>query len=106
MSSLRHIGKLAGRGLGVATQWPRPVKHGLAFAAVGAGGAMTGYLAAGSAKGAFVGALVHAGLFGLVGAVFGDGRLVSAERVTYGVVGLGAVVGAGYLFYIGNYRRR
>lgn len=102
--NLRHVGKLAGRGLAVATTWPKPVKHGLAFVAVGGGGALTGYLASGTAKGAFIGALVHAALFGLVGAVFGTGRLDSSERVAYGAVGLGAAVGAGYLFYIGRRR--
>ena len=100
--NLKHVGKLAGRGLGAAMTWPKPVKHGIAFAAVGAGGALTGYLAAGSAKGALIGALVHAGLFGLVGAVFAAQRLETAERVAYGAVGLGAIVGAGYLFYVGR----
>jgi hypothetical protein len=73
--------------------------HALAFTGVIAGGGATGYIAAGTGRGALTGALVHVGLFGLVGAVLGsDGRLTMAERVVYGSVGLGGVVGAGYLW--------
>jgi uncharacterized membrane protein YuzA (DUF378 family) len=73
--------------------------HALAFTGVIAGGAATGYIAAGDTRGALTGALVHVGLFGVVGAILGsDGRLTMPERIVYGSIGLGGAIGAGYLW--------
>lgn len=73
--------------------------HGIGFGGVAVGGAVTGYLAAGTPKGAIIGSLVHVGLFGLAGAFFATGRLNNTERIVYGLLGLSAAVGAGYLVY-------
>lgn len=79
--------------------------HGFALGGVVLGGAATGYLASGSRRGAAIGAMVHVALFGTVGALFGSsGRLSAGERVFYGILGLGAGSGAGYLFWA--HRRR
>ena len=98
--NLSRIGAVT-KGLGALTPSTRRLGvHGIAFGGVLLGGAATGYLAAGSKRGAAIGALVHLGLFGLVGAFFGGNRgLTNTERLTYGVLGLGSAVGAGYLFY-------
>lgn len=98
--NISRIGSVT-KGLGaLAPSTKRLGVHGIAFGGVLLGGAATGYLAAGSKRGAAIGALVHLALFGVVGGVFGANRgLTNTERLTYGVLGLGSAVSAGYLFY-------
>ena len=60
-------------------------------------GALVGYAASRDARGAIIGTGVNLGLLGLVTAAFGGERLPVWLRVVYGVVGVGATVGAGYL---------
>lgn len=98
-SALAAASRAAVQVAGWSPQTKRLALHGVGFGGVAAGGAVTGYLASGTMKGAAIGSLVHVALFGLAGAIFGVGRLTGAERGVYGVLGLGAAGGAGYLFY-------
>lgn len=91
----RSLGALSGQRWGL---------HALALGLVGAGGAATGWLAAGSWRGAATGAAVHLGLYGLAGAFFGAGRLQTAERVAFGILGLGMAASVAYLHF-GRSRR-
>lgn len=96
---MSQLAALAAVGLGtVSPETKRMGLHALGFGVVGAGGAATGYLVAGTARGALTGSLVHLGLYGIGGAVLGDGRLTNTERIVYGCLGLGAAVGVGYLW--------
>jgi hypothetical protein len=96
---MSKLAALAAAGLGtVSPETKRIGLHALGVGVVGAGGAATGYIVAGTWRGALTGSLVHLGLYGLGGAVLGDGRLTSTERIVYGVMGLGASVGVGYLW--------
>lgn len=72
--------------------------HVAGIAGVAAGGALTGYLAARNTRGAFIGALVHLGLFGIAAALLGT-RFGGVTRAAYGALGLGAVAGVGYLLW-------
>lgn len=73
--------------------------HALAIGATGLTGAAVGYLAAGDVQGAAIGAGAQLTLLGLAGAVFGGERMPVWLRIAYGVVGLGAAAGAGYLVW-------
>lgn len=66
---------------------------------VAAGGALTGYLAAGDATGALIGGLTHIGLYGVVSAT---GR----SNALFWVLAAGGLAAAGYLFYTKRYKRR
>lgn len=70
--------------------------HALVFGGLGAGGALTGYLAARDTRGAIIGATVHMGIFGVGAGIFGKDRLTPLERIIY--IGIGLVSGgiAGY----------
>jgi hypothetical protein len=81
-------------------QTQRVIRQGLGLGAVMAGGALTGYLAAGTRRGAVVGSLAHLGLFGLGNALGGGGRLTTAERWFFAIAGLGGGAAAGYLFWV------
>lgn len=72
--------------------------HLLTVFAVGAGGALTGYLAGGSKKGAFIGAATHLALFGGTVAAVGT-QFSTAVRAVYGTAALGSSVGIGYLLW-------
>ena len=58
-----------------------------------------GGLAAGSWKGAQVGALVNVSLLGLLASTLGGGRLALVPRIFYGVLAVAAGAGAGYLVW-------
>jgi len=107
MSAL-NLARAGGRALGaVGDVSPTVRRVGMQAGAVGlvaAGGAVTGWLAAGSKRGAAIGACAHVGLFALTGAFFGEGRLTTGERVFSGLLGLGGVAGAAYLHF-GRSRR-
>lgn len=100
--ALARAGGRALSGLGASVDARRLGLHALAIGLVSAGGAATGWLAAGTAKGAIIGAGAHLGLYGLAGAMFGAGRLGTAERVVYGLLGLGSVGLVAYLHFGGR----
>lgn len=90
--------RVAGAGLSaVSPETKRLGLHALAIGVVAGGGAATGYIIGGSARGALTGSLVHVGFFGLAGAILGS-PLTTTERIVYGVLGLSASVGVGYLW--------
>jgi len=94
-----HLGAVAKYGLGtVSPETKRVGMHALGFSVVAGGGAATGWIIAGTWRAAMTGSLIHLGLYGLGGAVLGAGRLSNTERIVYGLVGLGAGVGVGYLW--------
>ena len=101
MSSSPNVAMVAGlarAGLGtVSPETKRLGMHALALGIVAAGGGATGYIIAGTLRGALTGSLIHVGLFGLAGALLGA-PLTTTERVVYGGMGLGASVGVGYLW--------
>jgi len=100
MSTATRTRSLAARqGLGAMSPTTRRMGlHGLGYVGVILGGSVTGYLASGSKRGAFTGALVHVAFYGLTGATLGGGRLTTMERVSYGGLGLVAAASAGYLW--------
>lgn len=97
MSKLAAISRVMGLGT-MSPEVKRIGMHALALTVVAGGGAATGYIVGGTRRGAVTGSLVHLGLFGLAGAAMGGGRLTTSERIGYGVLGLGATVGVGYLW--------
>ena len=71
----------------------------LGYGGVATGGAVTGYLASGgTARGAGIGALVHATLLSFGYAFVGRTRFPTAWTVGFAVAGLAAASGVGYLF--------
>lgn len=81
---------------------PSPLVVTSAFAAMAAGGALTGYLASlGAGRGALIGAGTHVALFSFGTALAGRSRLSTGWIVAFTVMGLAASGGVGYLFYRG-----
>ena len=68
------------------------------YAAMSAGGALTGYLASGTKRGAITGALVHVTLFSFGSALAARGRLDTPYLVGFAGVGLAAAAGVAYFF--------
>lgn len=66
------------------------------LAGVTAGGALTGYLAAETGRGAAIGALVHLSLYGLASGIWGE--FSTQGRLLFGFLGIASGLGAGYLF--------
>lgn len=100
-SSLAGVGAVSLAGRAAA-------KAALVIGVVGLGGALTGYLAAGDARGAATGAAVHLSLLGLVAAIGGQaGGLAQSTggRLAYGGLALSAGAGAGYLYWTRRSRR-
>lgn len=83
-------------GAGVS---PALTTHLLAVGGTGVTGAGVGFLASGSLWGAGIGAASQLALLGFSGAVFGAGRMPTMTRALYGALGLGSVLGAGYLVW-------
>jgi hypothetical protein len=100
MTSRNALAMATRMGLGaLSPDTKRLGLHLLAFTGVVGGGGVTGYIVAGTARGALTGSLVHVGLFGLAGAAIGGaGQLTTTERIVYGLLGVGASVGVGYLW--------
>jgi|694.fasta_scaffold17096_6 hypothetical protein len=78
---------------------PSVLTHaGVTLGSAAVGGAIGG-LAAGSWRGAGIGALANLSILGLSAAVLGSGRLSTTGRILYAVLALGAGAGAGYLVW-------
>lgn len=78
--------------------WRRLGLHALTLGAVAAGGALTGYLAAGTRKGVIVGSATHLALFGVAVGAFGS-QFSMPMRATYGALAVANGVGIGYLLW-------
>jgi len=68
------------------------------YAAMSAGGALTGYLASGTKRGALTGALVHVSLFSFGSALAARGRLDTPYLLGFAGIGAAAAAGVAYLF--------
>lgn len=71
--------------------------HAVGLLAVNAGGALTGYLAAGTGMGALIGANASTALWGLGQGAAGY-QLTQTERLAFIATGLLSVASTGYLF--------
>lgn len=73
--------------------------HALATTGAAGAGALIGGVAAGSWRGAGLGAATNVAMLGLVSAVLGGGRLSTGTRIGYGVLGVASAGLVGFLLW-------
>ena len=73
--------------------------HALATVGAAGSGALVGGVAAGSWRGAGLGAATNVAMLGLVSAALGSGRLSTGVRIGYGVLGVASAGLVGFLLW-------
>jgi len=94
--SLASLGSTSSETFGTLADWGT---HALTVTGAAGSGALVGGVAAGSWRGAGLGAASNVAMLGFLSAILGGGRLPTSARISYGVLGVASAAFVGWMLW-------